>query len=144
VVDLHHLVSILMCYILALKIYATGSSLTTQLHNVENHSLTVPAMRFSNFTYSDILALQVFLPKTSEQFSTKFSHMINAYISFLIYLRQKKHENLITCQIFHLFNMFLLQSLFNFPFVDCTVLARVPFVTNSLQLIQRVPYQRNS
>lgn len=75
-------------------------------------------MRFSSFTYSDILALKVFLPKTSEQFSTKFSHMINTYIFFLIYLRQKKHENLITCQIFHPFNMFLLQSLFNFPFVD--------------------------
>jgi len=60
-----------MSYILALKIHAVGYSLTAQLYNVENCSLTVPAMRISNIPYKDFLAYQVFLPKTSEQFSTK-------------------------------------------------------------------------
>jgi hypothetical protein len=45
-----------MSYILALKIHATGYSLMMQLHNMENHSLTVLAMRVSNIAYSDFLA----------------------------------------------------------------------------------------
>jgi len=45
-----------MSYIFALKIHAAGYSLTTQLHNVENRSLIVPAMRISNIPYKDFLA----------------------------------------------------------------------------------------
>jgi len=59
-------------------------------------------------------------------------------------LPQNKHENLIICQIFHPLKMFLHQSLYNFPFVHCTILVWMLLVTKSVQLIQQVPSQGSS